>query len=124
MGCAVFPYGDAGMGCADFHVQMGIADGVADLLISAACREHGKGAGKGDFPYSGKSCRNAHHVAFCDTAVNMAFGERLLEGIGLGGICQVGIQNHQVGILCAEFSKCLSVSFSGCNFLNRLVVYF
>ena len=112
------------MGSADFYIQVGIADGITYLLISTSCRKHGKGAGKGDFPYGGKSCRNAHHVTFCNTAVDMAFRECFLEGIGFGGICQVGIQDYQVGILCAEFSKGFSVSFSGCDFLNRFVIYF
>ena len=41
------------MGGTDFHIQVRIPDGIADLLISTPCRKHGKGADKGNLAYDG-----------------------------------------------------------------------
>ena len=120
MGSAVLAHGNARMGGADLHIQMGIADGIAHLLIGTSGREHGKGAGEGNLSHSSETRRNSHHVAFRNTAVDVAVGKYLLERIRLRSICQVRIQNHQVRILCAEFRKGFSVGFSGRHFLNRL----
>ena len=43
VGSAVLAHGNAAVGGADFHVQVGIADGVAHLLIGASGGKHGKG---------------------------------------------------------------------------------
>ena len=42
MGRAVLAHAYPGMGGTDLDVQLGIPDGITDLLISAAYREHGK----------------------------------------------------------------------------------
>ena len=85
------------MGGADLHVQVGVADGVADLLISTTGGEHGEGGGKGHQTHGGQTSRCADHVGFGDAAVEEAVGVGFLENIRLGGPCQVGVQHHQVG---------------------------
>ena len=47
---AVLAHRDAAVGGTDLDVQVGVADGVADLLKGAACGEHGKAGGKGHQP--------------------------------------------------------------------------
>ena len=120
MGSAVLTYGNSRMGGTDFYIQVGIANGIAHLLIGTSGREHGKGAGKGNLSHGGKPRRDSHHVTFRDTAVDVAVGIYLLERIRFRSICQIRIQNHQVRILCAEFCKGLSIGFSGRHFLNGL----
>src|SRR5699024_4622804 len=70
MGGTVLTHRDTRVGSSDLYVQFGIADGVADLLKGAACRKHGKGAGKGDLACGGDPSRHAHHIGLSDTAVN------------------------------------------------------
>ena len=44
----VLPYRNAAVGGPDLDIEMGIADGVADLLKGPPCGEHGEGGGKGE----------------------------------------------------------------------------
>ena len=84
------------MGSADLHVQLRVADGVADLLKGTSCGEHGKGAGKGNLACGGDACRHAHHVGLGDTAVDVALREGLLEDASLCGVCKVSVQNDYI----------------------------
>ena len=96
MGGTVLTHRDTRVGSSDLYVQFGIADGVADLLKGAACRKHGKGAGKGDLACGGDPSRHAHHIGLSDTAVNMALRKSLLEGACLGGVRQVSVQDNYI----------------------------
>ena len=98
------------MGGADLHVQVGIANGVSHLLKGPSRSEHGKGAGKGLEARSGEACGHAHHIGLGNAAVKVAVGESLLENPGLGGIGQVGVQDHNVVMLLAQFHQGLAVA--------------
>ena len=101
MCCAVLPYRDTCMGSTDLNIQVRISDGVAHLLVSTACSEHGKCAGKRDFACGGHTCCNAHHIALRNTTVNMTLRKCFLECTGLCSTCQVSVQDYQVVIFFA-----------------------
>ena len=117
MGCTVFSYGDSGMGCTDFYIQMRISDGVAYLLKSTACRKHGKGTCKRDDACGGKSGSDSHHITFCDTTVDVAVRICFFEHTGLGCCCKVSVEYDQIVMLCAKLNQCITIAFSCCNFL-------
>ena len=122
MRCAVLAHRDSCMGGADLHIQMRISDGIAHLFIRAARRKHSEGRCKRDLAYRSQPGRDSHHIRFRDTAVDMAIRKCLLEGIRFGGIGQICVQNHQIGVLRPEFGKRLAVSFSCRDLLN--ILYF
>ena len=109
VGGSVLTYGDAGVRRADLYVQVRVADRIADLLIGAACREHCKRTGKRHHAGCRKACRNAHHISFRDTAVEMSVRISLSKNARLGRACQIRIQNYKVRHLRAQFQKGLSV---------------
>ena len=92
------------MGSTNLYIQMGIADGVADLLKSTASSEHGKGAGKGYHACGRKACGNTHQVGFCDTAVKKSVRKCFLESACFGSISQVSVKNNQVFVLFTKFN--------------------
>ena len=96
MGRAVLTDRDAGMGCADLHIQVRIADGVANLLKGTAGCKHGKCRCERHFPGCCDPGRDSHHVRLRDAAVNVALREGLLEGSGLGCACEVSIQDNDI----------------------------
>src|SRR5699024_2492700 len=98
VGSAVLAHGDTAVGGANLHVQVGIAHGVAHLLIGPPGGEHGEGGGKGHKAHGGQTGGHVDHVGLGDAAVEVALGERLLEDRGLGGSGQVCVQHHQIGV--------------------------
>ena len=106
------------MGGADLDVQVGVADGVTDLLESTAGCEHCKGRCKGHQASGGHTGSDTDHVGLCDTAVKETLGECLLEGAGLGSTCQVSIQNDQIVVGLAQLNQCVAVAVTGCDLLN------
>ena len=99
----IFTYGNTGMCCADFHIQMRITNGVTNLLKCTSCSKHRKRTCKWNFTCRCQSCRNSHHVTLSDTTVNMAFRESLFENTGLCGSRKVCIQYNKVIKFCAKF---------------------
>ena len=97
---------------------MGVADGVADLLKGAAGGEHGEGGGEGNQAHGGHTGGHADHVGLGDAAVEVAVREGLLEGLGLGGVGQVGVQNHQILMLRTQRGQSLAVGITGSNFFH------
>ena len=71
---SVFTYGNSGMCCSDFYVQMRITDWISYLLISPSRRKHCEGTCKRNFTRSRQSCCHADHITFRDTAVDETFG--------------------------------------------------
>ena len=114
---AVLAHGQAAVGGANLHVQVGIADGIADLLKSPPCGEHGKGRREGNEAVGREARRHAHHVRFRNAAVEVTVGVRLGKHAGLGGACQVGVQRHDVLMLRAQSNQSPSVALAGGHFL-------
>ena len=115
--CAVLAHGQTAVCCADLHIQMGIADGVADLLESPPRGEHGKGGREGNEAVGREARRHAHHVRFRNAAVEVTVRVRLGKHAGLGGACQVGVQHHDVLMLRAQGNQAPSVALAGGHFL-------
>ena len=114
---AVLAHGQAAVGGANLHVQVGIADGVADLLKSPPCGEHGKGRREGNEAVGREARRHAHHVRFRNAAVEVTVGVRLGKHAGLGGACQVGVQHHNILMRRAQGNQTPSVALAGGHFL-------
>ena len=117
MGCSVLTYGKTGVSCTDFHIQMGIADGVSHLLKSTAGRKHGEGAHEGNLSRSGKTGCDACHIALGDTAVDVTLRKYLLKHTGLGSLSKVSVQNHKIFMLFAQLYQGISVTLSGSDLL-------
>ena len=109
--------GDAGMACADFYVQMRIADRVTDLFVSTACCKHGKGARHRNFPNEGKSCCHAHHICLCDTAVKMTVRKALFKHSSLCRCGQICVQHYQLRMFLSQLYQSFPEGFSGRNLL-------
>ena len=106
------------MGSADLHIQVGVADGVADLLESTACSKHGKRRGKGHQAGGRHTGSSGNHVGLSNTEIIVTVGVSLLEDSGLGSAGQVGIQNHQILTLGAQLNQSGTVAVTGSNFLH------
>ena len=115
MGRAVFPDGNSGMCRTDLHIQMRISDGIAHLLVRTSCRKHGEGAHKRYKSTCGHSGCHAGHIRLCDTAVNVAVRECLLEHSGLGCRCEIRIQDNQILMLSSKLDQSIAVALSRCN---------
>ena len=85
-------YGKTGVSCTDFHIQMGIADGVAHLLIGTSGGEHGEGGGKGHQTHGGKTGSHANHVGLLDAAVDDLVGMVLGKLAHAQRAGQIGVQ--------------------------------
>ena len=79
VGGTVFADGDASMGGGDFHVEVGIGDGHADLVIHAPGNETGECARKWDFPAQSQAGGNADHVGFRNARLYESVGKFLDE---------------------------------------------
>ena len=106
------------MGCADLHVQMGIADGIADLLVSPSGGEHGEGGREGDQAHGGQARSHVNHIGLGNAAVKVAVGVSFLENTGLGCARQVRVQNHQVGGGRAQLLQGVAVAVAGGDVLH------
>ena len=96
MRCAVLTDGYAGVGRAYLNIKMRIADGIAYLLKCSAGGKHCKRAAERDLARRCNACRDSDHVALCDTAVEEALRECLLEFYRLGRLCKVCVENDHV----------------------------
>ena len=116
---AVLAHGHAGVGAADLHIETGVGDGVADLLIGPACAEHSKGGAEGNEPHGGQARRHIHHVALGNAAVKEAIGIGRLEKFGHGSPGQIGIQHHNLIVGSAQLYQRLAVGFTGGDFFTH-----
>lgn len=55
------------------------------------------------------------HIRLCDTAVNVAVRECLLEHSGLGCRCEIRIQDNQILMLSSKLDQSIAVALSRCN---------
>ena len=118
VGGAVLAHGDAGVGGADLHVEVGVGDGVADDLKGPAGGEHGEGAGENSLPGGGHTGGHAHHVFLGDAAVKEALRAGFLEDAGLGGGGQVGVQDDEFGVFGSQLRESFAVAFPGGDFFQ------
>ena len=103
------------MGCTNLYVQVWVTDGVSDLLKRSSCCKHRKGACKRDHAGCCQTGCHAHHVAFCDTAVDKTLWTNLFEGSGFGSSCKVSVEHHEIWIFCRKLRECSAVAFAGRN---------
>ncbi len=103
------------MGRSDLHVQVGIAHGVADLVVGAAGAEHGEAAGEGDVSRGGQAGGHINHVLLGDAAVEQPIGVAGLgQLLGGGGAGQVGVDGDDRRALGGKFRQRDAVSRTGC----------
>ena len=95
---------------ADLDVEVRIANGVANLLESAAGSEHRKGARKGNATGGGNARSHAHQVGLGDTGVEEAIGIGRLELCRLGSSRQVGIEYDKVVVLGTQLDQGLTIA--------------
>ena len=113
----VLTYGDAAVGSADLHIQVGIADGVAHLLIGTSGGEHGEGGSEGHQAGGGHTGSHADHIRLGNAAVKVTVGEGLLENAGLGSTGQIRVQDYQVFVLGTQLRQGVAIAVTGCDFL-------
>ena len=118
MGGAVLTDRQAGVGGGDLDVQVGVADGVADLLEAAARHEHGKAGHERHVTHGGHAGGYADHVLLGNAAVKMTVRELFAEDLGLGGGGQIGVQHHHVGVIFCQFYQRGAVAVAGGNFFD------
>ena len=117
---AVFSDGYSGMSCTDLNIQMRVAYGVSYLFESASCREHSEARSKYGFAGSGKTCRNAYHVSFCDTAVKKSFGIFFLENSRFCRRRKVCVKYDKIRVFFSQRSERVAVRFSCSYFICHL----
>ena len=128
MAGTVLAHGDTAVGGADLHIQVGVANGVADLLVGTGRGEHGEGRSKGNQAGGAQACGHTHHVGLGNAAVKEPVGECLAEDTGLGGTGQVSIQDNDIVVLSAQLSQSCAVAFAGsdlfhvCHIINPPVL--
>ena len=96
MAAAVLTEGNARVGHAQLDVQVGIADAVAHLVISAARAENGKGADEGSVSDGSETGGQAHHVSFGDAGVEEPIRELFGKGRSHGGVREVGVEDDDL----------------------------
>ena len=115
---AVLTDGDARMGSSDLDVKVRIRDGVPDLLIGSARREHCEGACEYGVARGSETRGNAHHVALSYARVKESVGVRFLKHTRLGSRSKVGVQNNYLIIYPAKLDERFAVSVTGRSFNN------
>lgn len=110
MGSTVLANRNPRMGRTDVNVEMGIADGIPDLLERAPGGKHRKGRAEYFLTRSRNACGDANHVALGNSAVEEAIRIRSFEPARLGCCREVGIQDHKVVALGAQRHKLLTVA--------------
>src|SRR5208282_2736470 len=98
---AIGTHGNAAVRAGNFHVEIGVANGGADLIPGAAGSEDAVGAGDGDEAFAGQAGGHAHHVLLGDAdAENAAVTLRVLA-LKIGnpdGAGNVRMQGYHAGI--------------------------
>ena len=113
----IFSDGNSRMSCSYLYIQVRISDGIADLLKGTACSKHSKGTCEWHHSGGCQTCGNSHHIGFRDTTINVTLRKFFFENSGLGGSCQIRIQNYQIFFFPSKLCQCISIAFTGCNFL-------
>ena len=113
----ILTYGNTAVSCSDLYVQLRIADGVTNLLISTSCCKHRESTCKGNLACGSDSCCDAHHVTLCDTAVNMTLRELFFEHACLCSCGKVSVQNDKILVFFTQLYKGTAIACSCCDFL-------
>ena len=111
---------DARVRRTDLHIEVAIAHGVADLVVSTASAEHGERPRVGDMTRKGKARRDVNHVLLGDTAVEKlirVFGRGSGELLGGGGTGEVGVDRDDGHTLLREFGERRTEGGAGREFL-------
>ena len=93
---------------ADLHIEVAIAHGVANLVVSTAGAEHGEGPRVGDMTRKGKASCHVNHVLLGDTAVEKlvgVLGRGSGELLGGGGTGEVGVDRDDGHALLRKFGE-------------------
>ena len=122
MGRAVLTCRDARVRAGDLDVEVGISNGVADLLEGSACREHREGCSHRSLAGCSKTCGNADHISLRNTAVKEAVGMRVAEDRGIGSRSKVGVQYDYIGSRISHLAQSLTEAHAGrfCNYFSHI----
>ena len=115
---AVLAHRDTGVRGTNLNVEVRVADGVTDLLKSAAGGEHGKGAREGNAAGGRDTGGDAHQVTLGNAHIEETIGAGGLELAGLRGGGQVGVEDHKVIVLVGELDEGLAVAYARGDFFD------
>ncbi len=101
------------MGAGDLHIQVGVADLLADHFAHAEGAEHGIGDDKRDLAAGGKARGDACAVLLGDADVDVLLGQLLAELAGLAALADININDQNVGIFLAERDDLLAEALAG-----------
>ena len=118
---AVLADADARVRGADLDIEVRVSNGVSDLLIGAARREHRKRRAVGDEAHRGHTGGDVDHVGLGNAAVVEFFGVRLGDLAGLRGVGEVGVEHDDLIVLFDQFDQRFAVSLTGCNFISHVL---
>ena len=121
MGRSVFTHGDAAMRTHDGHIESGVGDGVADLLIGAPCRKNGEGVGEGLQSAGREAGSDAGHVCFGNAAVKKPVGVFRGKEFAHGRAGKVGVENNKLRILFSKLCQGFAVGIAGRDFVSHLI---
>ena len=112
---AVLADGNAAVRRADLHIQVRIADGIADLLKGASRHKHRKAGNERHKAHRRHARRRSDHVRLRDAAVKVPVREFLLERARHRGFREVRIQHDKILVLTADFYQRSAVARACCN---------
>ena len=105
VGSAVICRSHTAVGAGDLHVQVGVADLLADHLADAHGAESRIGDHKRDLPTGRKACCHTSAVLLGDANVQILIGQLLAEITGFTGLADVNIDDHNILVLSAELNN-------------------
>ena len=94
---------DSTMAAYNLDVQAGIRNSVPDDFECTSHSENRHGGAERNYPHLAESCGYANHVLLGDAYVYVSFREGFLECNGTCGLCKVGIQCVDIGMLFCKF---------------------
>ena len=96
MGGTVFAYGNTCVCRTDFHVEMGITDGIADLFKRPSRSEHRERADKRNQSRCRSTGGYTEHISFRNAAVEKSVRKCLFELDGFCRFCKVCVENDDI----------------------------
>ena len=120
MAAAVLADAHAGVGGADLDVEVRIGNGVADLLVGPAGREHREGGAEGNETHRAHAGGGVDHVGLGNAEVVEFLGVRLGDLAGLGRVGKVGVEHDDLIVLFHQLDQRFAVSLAGRNFISHV----
>ena len=117
VGSTILTNGNSTVGSTDLNVQFRIAYRVADLLKCTSSCKHSESTCKWYLACCSDSGSDSHHVALCDTAVDVTLRECFLKDSGLCSCSKVSVQNNQIIMFFSKFYESVTITCSGGNLL-------